>query len=451
MILTEIKPTLRLAFPVIASLLAQVAMEFVDVMMLGRLGADALAAGGLATSIYILVYVFTMGIVLSVGVFVSRGFGANNRPLIISSVQTGLWMALLLSIFGAIIIYYTENFLLLIKQLPTISLLAGDYARAVMWGIPAALGYLVLREYVTAMTMPKVVMFVGVAAIPANAVLNYLLMYGKLGLPELGVAGVGWATTVVDWLIFAAILLYTMLQKKLREYPYWLKLWPIDWGHFAKMIKVGLPIGVSLLSEIGLFSITTLLMGYFGLISLAAHQIAIQCITIIFMIPLGIAQVTAVRIGHAIGANELERVRSILLASILITFIFNCGSGYLFLFHPEQLAGLYIDTNIAQNQAIVKQASIFLGIAVVFQVLDSFQAVANGALRGLKDTFIPMIIALFTYWILGVTCAVGLAFFTPLASAGLWWGLVIGLSFAAVLLLTRFYWKINRLRISSVG
>ena len=259
MVIAEIKPTLRLAFPIVTSLLAQVAMEFVDVMMLGRLGANALAAGGLATSVYFIVYIFTVGLVLSVGVFVSRGFGTKDQALIIRSVQAGLWIAFFSSLGSMAIIFFTENILLLIKQPSTISLLAGDYARAVVWGIPAVLGFLVLREYVTAMSMPRVVMLISIAAIPANVLFNIIFMYGKLGFPALGIAGVGWATTLVDWMMFGAMIGYTLYHTKLRQHNYWQEIWKINWQHLTQMFKVGFPIGVNLLHKL-----STLIKNKFG-------------------------------------------------------------------------------------------------------------------------------------------------------------------------------------------
>ena len=275
MLLLEMKKTTRLAYPLIASLLANVALEFIDVVMMARLGAEELAAGGLSESLYLSIFIFSLGIVLSVGIFASRAYGEKDSAGVSKVIRAGLWLVIFCSIIGMLLTYLMPNFLLLIKQDPKISFMAGEYARAVLWALPTSLGFIALREFVTVVKHPRIVMYIAIFSLPANAFLNWVFMYGNLGVDSMGVAGAGWSTALVSAIGFLWLLFFAMKHPQFKQYTFLHQFFKIDFKQIILMLHVGWPIGVALFFEIGLFSVSALLMGYFGAEALASHHIAI--------------------------------------------------------------------------------------------------------------------------------------------------------------------------------
>lgn len=437
-LLQELKATAKLAAPLVATGLAQMGMEIVDVVMMGRLGPGALAAGALGWAIFMALLVVCMGMVTSIGVLTARAYGVKDFQLVSRVTRQGLWLVLMISIPCLLILWGAAPFLLFIGENPLIVLEAKGFIVALSWGIIPAVGFFALRELVSALAMPRIVMVISIFAIPLNALANYILMYGKLGFPELGLVGIGYASSLVEWVSFLFLVLYVWLKPQLKPYRIFTQIDMPRRSLLKEIFKLGWPMGALFGFEVGLFSITTLMMGFFGAISLAAHQIAFQAMSVAFMLPLGISQATAVRVGHAAGAGQMKQAKKAAYSGIILGFAFATLAALVFWIFPQPITHLFINLEVEKNQPVLAFATVFLGIAAVFTIMDALQVIMTGILRGFKDTFMPMLLGLMSYWIIGLGSGYLLAFVFQWQGAGLWWGLAIGITASGLLLLLRF-------------
>lgn len=440
----EIRHTLRLAAPVIASQLGLMSMGFVDTLMVGRLGVEALAGVALGNTIFFVLFIMAMGVVLAVSPMVSQAHGANEPDAIERSVKEGLHMGLALYIVPFLVMWNSEPLLLFIGQEPGTVVLTSGYLRAIAWGMLPFLWFVALRSLVEGVSRPLPVTLITFLGLGLNVVANYALMFGRWGFPELGLVGTGWASTIVYWTMFGVIALYTRVSSEFRIYKIFAGLGRVDWTTFKEVFRVGWPIGISHGVEAGLFSITALTMGVLGTVSLAAHQVAIQCAAYTFMVPMGIGIAASVRVGQSVGRQDLVGAQRAGYVALGLATLFMCCTAVVFWLAPRFLVGLYLDTSLPDNLEVVELAVVLLGIAAVFQVFDGVQVAALGALRGLKDTRVPMIIGFCSYWLVGLTVGMTLAFWLDKGAIGLWWGLVLGLAAAAILLSWRFVQNTNR-------
>ena len=442
--LKEVKQTLLLAGPVIGSQLGQMSMGFVDTVMVGRLGVEALAGVALGNTIFFVLVIVTMGVILAVSPMVSQAHGSEDEAAIEISVREGLRMGLVLSVIPFLILWNIKPLLLWMGQVPETVELTSSYLRAIAWGILPFLWFGAIRSLVEGVSRPLPVTLITFFALGLNALANYVLMFGKWGFPALGLEGTGWASSIVYWTMFIVIATYSRVSTVFRKYKIFSNLGKMDVPAFKEVFKVGWPIGISHGIEAGLFSITALTMGLLGTVSLAAHQVAIQCAAYTFMVPMGIGIAASVRVGQSVGMeNHLGAQRAGYVA-IMLSTIFMSFTAILFWVFPRFFIGLYIDTALAENLEVVKLATVLLSVAAIFQVFDGIQVAALGALRGLKDTRVPMIIGFISYWLIGLTVGMSLAFYFEKGAIGLWWGLVLGLAAAAVLLSLRFRHSTNR-------
>ncbi len=430
---------LALAAPVVATLLAQVSMTFVDTVMVGQLGPEPLAGVALGSSTYFLLLVVSFGFVLAVGPMVAQAYGAGEVEPVERSVRQGLWLALALGVPATFLVYNAGVLLRLLNQPPEVIYHSERYLHAVAWGIVPALWFIGLRTFVEALSRPWLVTILTSVGVGLNIWLNSVLMYGKFGLPALGVAGTGMATSMVNTFLFASMALVVSRRAPFREYRIFSGLSRPDPRYFRELFRIGWPIGCSLGIEHGLFTSTAFLMGLLGAAALAAHQIALQCAAVTFMVPLGIGIAGSVRVGQAAGRQDAGGVRRAGYSALLLAGLAMCAGAVLFLTSAEGIVGIFLDPQNIEQQHVVSLAVALLGIAAVFQVFDGLQVAAAGALRGLKDTRMPMFIGLFSYWGVGLTAGVILCFVQGWGARGLWWGLVTGLATAAVLLIWRFH------------
>jgi MATE family multidrug resistance protein len=435
---SEISDSVHLAGPLIMAQLAQMSMGFIDTVMVGRLGPDSLAAVALGSAGYFPFLVMSIGVLTAVSPMVAQARGAGRISPVGRTVRQGLWLAVLLAIPCIVIQWNLGPLFQLVVDDPTSVDLTVSYLRPLLGGFLPALFFAVLRNYIEALARPRPVMLITFVGVGLNIFLNYTLMFGRLGFPELGVAGCGWATAIVYWSMFGMIVLFVRGTRDLRKYGVFTQLGRPDAPYFRRLFKIGWPVGVMLGIETGLFATAAFLMGSFGTVELAAHQIALQCAAFTFMIPLGIALATSIRVGHAVGRHDLDGARiaghvGMGLGATVMVITAMC-----FWLFPRPIVSLYLDLSDAANAAVVAQAISLLGIAAVFQVFDGLQVTAGGALRGLADTRVPMVIGFASYWVIGLTTSVLLAYWAGLRAQGVWWGLVLGLAVASVLLLYRF-------------
>lgn len=441
----EIKGTLWLAGPVVVSLLAQNSMSFIDTVMVGRLGSEPLAGMALGNTVYFFVLIICNGVITAVGPMVSQAYGAGDNFAVGRSTRQGLWLGLFLSIPAIFILYNIGPILRLLGQVETTIQIAQSYLRAVVWGFLPATWFMALRNMVEGVSKPLPVTVIAFLGVCLNVTGNYVLMYGKLGFPAFGVVGTGIATSIVYWFLVITLLFYIRSRPIFRPFELFSHLGKPDPHYFRELFRIGWPIGVMHGIETGLFMTTAILIGVMGVVPLAAHQIAMQCAVFSFMVPLGLGIATSIRVGQAVGRKDIHGLRLAGYAGILLAGAFMSMTAVLFWTVPELIISIFLDTSLPDNIPVVNLAVSLLGVAAVFQVFDGIQVSSSGALRGLKDTRIPMLIGLFSYWLTGLTSGYLFGFVFGGGAVGLWWGLVTGLVVAATLLLFRFHRKTSDL------
>jgi len=440
----EARKVTILCIPIVATQLGQISNGFIDVIMVGRLGPPELAGVALGNATYFLFALIGIGILLAVGPLVSQAYGAKKLDPIGRTVRQSIWLATLLSIPVLLIMWNARLPWSLMQQDATTISYAEGYLRSAMWGFIPFMWFNGLRNFVEAIGRPLPVTIIIVMGILLNIIANYGLMFGNFGLPALGLNGTGWATCVVHWFMFICIAVYVTSKSPYRSYGVLRNLRTPDFGYFRELLRVGLPIGGSIGLEVTLFSATAFLIGTFGAIPIAAHQIAIQSAAIAYMVPLGIGLATSVRVGQNIGAKNPEIAAISGFTGIGLSFLFMTCTALLFVFAPKLIASVYLDIGDPVNHDTAVQVISFLGIAAIFQIFDGVQATALGALRGLKDTRIPMILGFIAYWLIGMPTGLGLGFGIEMGPEGFWWGLVVGLFVASIMFFYRFHLMTQR-------
>ncbi|MEQ8356431.1 MAG: MATE family efflux transporter [Kiloniellaceae bacterium] len=435
----EILATLRLAAPLVFTQLAMIGINTTDIVMMGWLGPKELAAGALGMNIYIPLFLFGMGIATVVAPMTAQALGARDFRGVRRTVRQGFWLATLFGLIFTIIVWNGRYVLLATGQDPAIALLAQDYLQAAAWALLPSLLFIVLRSFVTAHSRPRSVLVITLAAVAVNAVSNYGLMFGNLGLPRWELTGAGVTTSAVSLVMFLALLGYVLWDRRFRRYAILLRFWRPDWPRFFELFRVGVPIGLTIVAEAGLFSAAALLMGLISIDALAAHAVALQCAAVAFMVPLGLGQAATVRVGLAAGAKDHDAVTRAGWAALLAGSLFMALSALVFWFAGTFLVGLFLDTSVPENTPVIELAVSFLVIAALFQLVDGGQVIGVHALRGLSDTAVPMWLAIFGYWAIGFVASVVLAFPLGLGGRGVWMGLALGLAFVASAVIWRFH------------
>ena len=427
-----------LAVPIVITQLAHISLGFVDTVMVGRLGPVSLAGVALGNTIFFNTLIFCMGILMAVGPMVSQAFGEGNDDAIGRSVRQGLWLSAVLGLVAFLVIYNGETLLRWLGQAEENVLNAGAYLRAIAWGIWPFLGLVALRSFAEAVSRPRAVTAIVISGVGVNIFLNWVLMFGKFGMPALGLVGTGWASTGVYTVNFLLLLFWVMKQKDFADYHIFSRLSRPDPQYFRELFRIGWPIGASMGIETSLFMLTVIMMGWIGTTELAAHQVAIQCAAFTFMVPLGIGMASSVRVGQAIGKRDREAARRAGFTGVFLSVGFMSTTALIFLLIPRGVVSLYLDLSSPENAAVIAVAVHLLFFAAIFQVVDGIQVTVMGALRGMKDTYQPMVLSVFSYWGVGLVSGWVLAFPLGMRESGLWIGLVAGLASAAVLLLYRF-------------
>ena len=438
----ELGETLKLAVPIALTQLGQIAMMSTDIAMIGRLGSDAMAAASLATTVYFVSFTFGMGLVSAVAPLAAQAFGARNPHRIRRSLRVGMWAALLISLPMMALSFRGETILLQLGQSPVAAQLAQEYLFGLTWSVLPALWFMAIRGFMSAINRPEPILWITLAAIPANALLVYLLLYGGFGLPPLGLFGVGLATSIVNLGTFFAALWFAARRRPFRKYQVLGHFWRIDWRLMRQLIVIGAPISISFLLEYGLFGAAGILMGVISTTALAAHQIALQIAAILFMVPFGIGMAATVRVGHAIGRGDASSVRRAGMVATWLGIVLAAAFTLLVILGRFRIAEVFLGDS---TDATADLSATLLLVGSTLFVADAIQTVAAGALRGMNDTRVPLLFATISYWLIGFTCAWWLAFWTPLGAVGVWIGLSIGTAVYAVLLLLRFRFLARRL------
>lgn len=438
--LAEARATIALGSPLVLTNLAQIAITTTDVVMMGWLGPEALAAGALAANVFFACFIFGLGLAMATAPMMAQALGRKLHSVrdVRRSLRQGLWLTALYATPLWLLIWQTEALLLLLGQDPALAAAGGGYGRAMMWGLVPALWFIVLRSFVSAVGRPNAALVVTLLAILLNAISNWLLMFGHLGFPRLELVGAGISSSLANLFMFGALAAYLYIDRRFRRFHVLGRFWRADWPRLRELCRIGVPIGFTLAFEVTIFNAAVFLMGLFGTAALAAHQIALQIASVTFMVPMGLSQAATVRVGYAIGAGDREGVRRAGWTAIVMGGSFMAAMAVVLLVAPRPLVGFFIDRHDPANAEVVRLAVQFLAVAGVFQIADGLQSLGAGVLRGLKDTRVPMIFAGIGYWVIGFGLSVALGFGADMKGLGIWIGLAAGLGVVAVLMLTRW-------------
>ena len=440
----ELTETLALAVPMALTQLSQIAMMATDLAFIGRLGNEAVAAAALAGTIYFVSFTIGMGLVSAVAPLAAQAFGARDPRQVRRALRTGLWAALLISLPIMPFSLYGEPILLALGQAPAAARLAQQYLFGLVWGVTPALWFMAIRGFMGAVNRPQPALWITLAAIPANALLVYPLIYGEWGFPRLELFGAGLATTTVNFGTVLASLWFATRRPPFRKYHVLGRIWRIDWRLMRQLVAIGAPISLSFMMEYGMFSSAALLMGLISTTALAAHQVALQVTATLFMVPYGISMAATVRVGHAIGRNDPGAVKRAGLVAILLGIVLVAGFTLAVIAGRFAIARLFFGVAEDASTTVALTANLLL-VGATFFIADGIQTIAAGSLRGLNDTRVPLFFAAISYWLIGFNLACLLGFRTELGAIGVWIGLSVGTAIYATLLILRFRLLASRL------
>ena len=440
---------LQLSWPLVLTNLAQTAMTATDVLMMGQLGPQALGAGALGSNLYMAVLIFGIGVMAAVTPMLSIELGRNRHAVreIRRTVRQGFWAAL--TVVGPmwLFLWHAEAILVAMGQDKALSAAAGSYVGTLQWSLLPFFFYLVLRGFVAALQRPFMAFLVVLLAVGFNGFANWLLMFGNLGFPALGLPGSGIATTLSSALMFAGLAAIIGMDRRFRRFRLFGRFWVADWPRYRAFWRLGLPIGATLAFEVIIFNGAAFLMGLIGPASLAAHAIAIQIASLTFMVPMGIGQAATVRVGRAFGAGDRDGIARAGVVAIVLGIGFMALTALVMWLAPQALVRPFLDMAKPGAPEVAALAMSFLLYAAIFQIVDGAQVVGSCLLRGLGDTRVPMIYAGLGYWVIGLPLSILLGFRTPLQGIGIWIGLAVALAIVSALMLWR-WWNRDRLGLS---
>lgn len=431
-----------IAWPIIIAQIAQTGMGFVDTLMAGRYGATDLAAIAIGASFWLPIFLAASGVLMATTPLVAHLVGSNQLNQSRYVFIQGIVVSLGLSALSILFLYNADYVLEKMSVEQALSIKIQEYLKAIAWGFPAILIYQVIRSFSEGFGKTRPIMKISILALAANIPLNYIFIYGKFGLPEMGGVGCGWATAIVMWLMLISGLGYLSLNKVFSSYKLFSSARYPTTTELKHFLKLGLPIGLALLVEVSMFSIIALLLADLGETIVGAHQITISFTGLVFMIPLSISMALTIRVGHQLGAGNRSGAKSAAITGVYMTLVCATISSTLMFLLASHIAGLYTDA-----PEIIALAASLISIAALFQFSDAIQVACAGILRGYKDTQGPLIIVLIAYWIIGLPLGLVLGktdwLVAPLGAKGFWIALVISLSIAAVLLGWRLLWRVQ--------
>lgn len=438
----EARELLRLAVPLAATQLAQMLILATDTVMLGHYSKEALAAAAIGNTVYFLTWLLGSGVPMAVSPVIAHVQGRHgpsrraHRDIRIA-VRMGFWTVAAASLPLLCVLIFTRPILVFFHQEPKLAADAAVFMSGLAWGLPFALAFQVLRSFSTALSRAVPPLIVIALAILWNAAFDYTLIFGHFGVPAMGLFGAGLASASSNIFSFVAMLVLSLTLPGLKRYRILHRLLQPHWATLAELVRLGLPIGITLVFEVALFNGAALAIGTFGLAPLAAHQIAITIPSLTFMVPLGIGLAATVRVGMAAGAGDRIGARRAGFTAMAMAAIFMCGAALVLLLWPRQIASLWLP-DVPANADVLGLAVSFLHVAAAFQLMDGIQVTSSMGLRGLKDARGPMWLAGASYWLAGAPMAVLLGFGLGWQGFGVWLGLAFGLAVAAITLSARF-------------
>ncbi|GIK83086.1 MAG: MATE family efflux transporter [Pseudorhodoplanes sp.] len=434
----ELAETLKLAWPMAMTQLGQVAMMTSDLALIGRLGDHVVAAAALAHTILFSAFVLGMGLVSAVAPLAAQAFGARDPRMVRRALRVGLWAAAILGLPLTLAQLHGYDLLLVLGQDQDAAAIAARYLWGLAWSLIPAWWFIGLRSFMGAVNRPEPALWITLIAIPANAALAYVLIYGAFELPGMDVLGAGIATTLVNLAMCVAAIWICYAQPPFRKYRVLGRFWRADWPLFGKLLVIGAPISGTFALEYGLFAAAALLMGWLGTTALAAHQIALQTAAVMFMVPFGISMAATVRVGHAVGRRNAAAARSAGFIAIWLGAAFMLAMTLLVIGLRDTIPALFLGGATEASETAALAATLLL-VGASFFIADGVQTIGAGSLRGLNDTRVPLVFSAVCFWAIGFTSSYGLGFPLGFGAIGVWIGFTIGLAAYALLLVWRFH------------
>lgn len=434
----EFRALFALAWPLIVSQLARSALFTTDVIVLGRLGAEYVAAGALANALFICIQLFGIGMVGAVAPMVAQARGARDTRSVRRTVRQGIWLAVILTIVLFPIAWNIGPIYRWMGQDPELIALAETFIHAAIWLLLPAFVFVALQSFLSAHGATRAILLITLGGVAVNLLANYVLVFGNWGFPALGIMGSGLSTATVNFVMLVFAIIYVQTHRRFRRYHIWYKLLTPDWARLWELVRIGGPIGLMLLAEVALFTTASLLQGWLGEAELAAHSVTLTIASLAFMVPLGLSQATTVRVGIAFGERNPGGIRRAGWTALAMTLAFMSCTSIAFFLAPHQIVALFLNPAMAENVQPLAFAASFLLIAAMFQLFDGTQVTMAAALRGLSDTNMPLIVALVGYWAIGFPIAYYFGFHSELRGVGIWIGLASGLAAVSIVLTARF-------------
>lgn len=437
--LANARSVLVLGLPLVGSHVAQFLLHVTDTVMLGWYTVTDLAAGALGATVFFVIFTLGMGFAQAVMPMVATAAAAGDDTEVRRVTRMGIWLSLAFAAVALPLFLFSGSLLAVLGQEPDVALVGGGYLSIVGFGLAPALVAMVMKSYLAALGRTQVVLWATIAGVFVNIGVNWLLIFGNFGFPEMGARGAAVASVLVQIVTLVVLMVYAISLPSLKHYQLLVRFWRPDWVALRRVNALGLPIGLALLAETGLFAASAVMMGWLGKNTLAAHSIALEITALFFMVHLGLSNAATVMVGRARGRGDVAALRSGALAAVVLSLGFALATIFVYWIFAEQMVGLFLKPDDPERPAIIPLGVTLLMVAALFQFADSGQVMAMGLLRGIQDTKQPMVIAAVSYWLVGLPCGYGLGFLLGWEGVGIWLGLVMGLTTAALALHVRFW------------
>lgn len=442
---------LGIASPMALSIFAQIGMLTTDTLMVSELGVVSLGAIGLASGAFYTLLLACTGLLSMATIRAAYEHGKQNKDGVRHCVQQGLWLGLLMTIPVVLIGFNLGHILTWLGQEQAIVDEVHNYMYVAIWSAPAQIFFSQLRGFVSTLARGQLIAVIMILGLFLNAFLNYLLIFGHWGFPELGIAGAGLATSIISWVMLAALIIQIVQDKALKPYHLFKNFNKIDWHEIGGILKQGWPVSAANIAENSLFLAVNLAMGVIGAAALAASNIVINYMTVVFIVPIALLYTSSYRVAFFMGQQNLSMARLAGIVSLSMGWIYMGIMTLVTIIWTKEIIAAYLEPDQQDAAMVFAMAYEFLLICTIFQVLDATQAIAGGALRGIRDTTAAFIAATIGYWVVGYPLGWFLCFVLDVGPAGIWWGLALGIATAAILLVARYYHKTGRLVVQALS
>jgi MATE family multidrug resistance protein len=449
-IVTEFKKSMRLSLPLVAAQLIYALNGFIATIMIAHMGRDALAASALVWSTFVTLILFFIGILNAVGILVAQNYGAENHEGIEHATAQGFILAFLFAVPMMLTMWIAPVILYWTGQSPAVINLAVPYFHSLGWCMLPLNVLIVMEQFLIGIARTRLVLIMSLIEVPLEICFFYILLFGKLGMPKLGLTGIGYGITMAIGILVIATGLFLHFSFNTKKYALFNSCWKINKKYLLELIRVGAPLGGMYCVEVALFATIAFMMGRLGEDVLAAHNIAYQCFVFTLTLIFGISQGATIRVGHEVGRNNKEALKLAAYVNMGIGFSLMLITAVFYIGFPQYIIAIDINIHAKQYHMLVHYAVSFLLVAGILQLSDCFRLISVGVLRGLKDTKVPMYISMIAFWLIAFPSAYLLAFVCHLGGVGIWWGLVIGLATAAGILLIRFNRLVNKVDLTTL-